>query len=186
MRVLPVDATNLSTVESMLRLPLSASNEAATRAEELQASLGEGPLDAAELQASVALDLDDLAVRWPLHAAELTAKTLLRAVTVVPLHAFDRSPFATLDLFTTDPKVSDRLDVVELDDHIAAPAAVLLTICLNQVPDVRDPLGVPDWYRTATRRRWNVWVAVGMVMGTRPCCTRAAVSLLRSRVRRRP
>ena len=160
---------------------MGASNDAASAAEEIQATLGEGWCEAPELQAAVVLDLDALAARWPLFAAELTAKTPFRAVAAIPLHMPGHKPFATLDLLTTDPKISDRVDPVELDKHIAAPASALLSTCLDQIPDIGFLGAVPDWFRTVTRRRWNVWVAVGMVMGTRSCSTRSALSLLRAR-----
>ena len=178
-QVLDVNAAGLSTVDDVLRLPLGASSEAASVAEGIQASLREGCCEAAELRAPVVLDLDVLAVRWPLYAAELTARTPFRALAVIPLCMPGQKPFATLDLLTTDPVISGRVDPVELDEHIAAPASALLSTCLDQIPDVGLSGAVPHWFHAVTRRRWNVWVAVGMVMGTRPCSTRSALSLLR-------
>ena len=180
-RVLPVDAAGISTLASALRVPLGASNPDAALAEVLQTSLGEGPcLDAAQTQAAVALDLDDLGARWPVYTAELTRQTPFRAVAAIPLRVPSHDAFAALDLFSTDPRLRDRLDLAELDAQIGAPAAALLTTCLDQVPDVDSPAPAPEWYQSAARRRHDVWVAIGMVMAAHAEPTQDALSLMRA------
>lgn len=180
-RVLPVDAAGLSTMTSVLRVPLGASNPDAALAEVLQTSLGEGPcLDAVQTQTSVALDHDDLSARWPVYTAELTRQTPFRAVAAIPLRVPSQDAFAALDLFSTDPQIRDRLELAELDQKIGAPAAALLTTCLDQVPDIDSPGPAPEWYQSAARRRHDVWVAIGMVMAAHPEPARDALSLLRA------
>ncbi|MGI3780286.1 MAG: hypothetical protein ACRYG2_05860 [Janthinobacterium lividum] len=39
-------------------------------------------------------------------------------------------------LCTTDSRLSDRLDLVELDEDLAAQAAALLSTCIEQIVDV--------------------------------------------------
>jgi len=180
-QVLPVDGAGLSTVASTLRVPLGASSDAVTQAEVLQTSLGEGPcLEAAKAHAPMVLDLVELTSRWPAYAEELTGSTPFRAVASIPLYAPGRDVFAALDLYATGPQLSDRLDLAEVEERVAAPAAALLSVCLEQVRDVQNHAATPEWYRSATGRRHNVWVAVGMVMATRPGPSRDALSLLRA------
>ena len=179
--VLPVDGASLSSMVQVLRLPLGASGDAAARAEELQTSLGEGPcLEAAEARAAVVADHDDLMTSWPHYAEELTARTPFRAVAAIPLMAPGRGVFAALDLYSTDPRLSDQLDLAQLDQHLAAPVAALLHVFVEQVGDVDNPDVLPDWYQTATRRRLYVWIAIGMVMAKRPGPVAEALSLLRA------
>jgi len=109
-RVLPVDGAGLPTLANVLRLPLGASSDAASQAEELQTSLGEGPcLDTAEAQAAVVVDLADTQTRWPLYAEELAGRTAFRAVAAVPLRLSDGAVFAALPV-QHPPLLDDRLD----------------------------------------------------------------------------
>ena len=89
--------------------------------------------------------------------------------------------FAALDLYTTSPRLDGRLDLAEIDQRVAAPAAALLSTCLDQVGDPDDPAGTPEWYQSATGRRHNAWVAIGMAMAIRPVHRRDVISLLRAR-----
>ncbi|HEY0240389.1 MAG TPA: GAF domain-containing protein [Friedmanniella sp.] len=179
--VLPVDGASLSTMVSVLRLPLGASDEVSRRAEELQSTLGEGPcLEAAETQATVVADRAGLEARWPRYAAELTRRTPFRAVAAVPLQAPGHGVFAALDVYSTGPRLSDRLDRLEVE-RVATAVAALLTVCISQIHDIDAPEAGPDWYRAAAGPRNDVWVAIGMVMATRAIRTRDALSLLRAR-----
>lgn len=179
--VLPVDGAGLSTLSTVLRVPLGSSTAAVATAEELQTTLGEGPcLDAAEAQASVVLDADDLAARWPLYTEEITRKTPYRSVAAVALKAPGGGVFAALDVYSRNPRISDLLDLAEIDEHVAAPAAALLSTCLAQVPGAEVPEAPPEWYRTAAGRRHDVWVAIGMVMAGRAGRASDALSLLRA------
>lgn len=179
-RVLGVDGAGLSTMVSVLRQPLAASSDDCRQAEELQTSLGEGPcLDAAEAQAAIVADLAELEARWPLYTEELTAKTAFRAVAAVPLQAPGHGVFAALDLYSTGTQLTDVLHPSEVEE-VAETAGALLTACVAQIQDVDSPEAGPDWYRSASGRRHDVWVAIGMVMGMRAERTRDALSVLRA------
>lgn len=179
-RVLPVDGAGLSTMVSVLRQPLAASDDDSRKAEELQTSLGEGPcLDAAEAQAAIVADHDELRARWPLYAEELVRTTEFRSVAAVPLRAAGRGVFAALDLYSAGPRLTDRLDARDVAE-VAETAGALLTTCVAQIQDVDSPDAGPEWYRLASGPRHDVWVAIGMVMGSRAERTRDALSVLRA------
>lgn len=174
-RVLPVTAAGLSTTDDALRIPLGSSSAAAATAEMLQTSLGVGPcLDAAQAQASVAFALSDLRARWPLYAEKLLAETPFRAVVSIPLFAPGHAVFAALDLYTTTSRLDDQLDLAELDQGLGAPAAALLSTCIQKILDVDELIPEPGWAETSAGRRHNVWVAIGMVMASRSGSTRPA------------
>lgn len=179
--LLPVDGAGLSTLLGALRLPLGASSAAAQMAEELQTSIGEGPCLAAAVSKSVAVaDLAEMTTRWPVYGEELTRRTPYRSVASVPLSTPDGDLFAALDLYAEDEYLSQRLDVDEVDAHIAGPVSALLGICLTQVRDLELDRAMPDWYRLATARRHHVWVATGMLVGRDRQPTRDALSVLRA------
>jgi hypothetical protein len=179
-RVLPVEAAGLSMMVNVLRLPLGASDDDASQAEELQSSLGEGPcLEAAEVQSEVVADLTDLNRRWPLYLEELSRQTPFRAVAAIPLRTPAGGIFAALDLYTTSEHLRDRLDLAEVD-QVRIPTAALLSTCVEEVRDLESAEERPDWYREAAGRRHDVWVAIGMIMATRAGRRRDALSLLRA------
>lgn len=179
-RILPVDAAGVTTLVTVLRVPLGASNDAARTAEELQTSLGLGPcLSAAETKAALAADLDEIAARWPLYSAELVRRTPFRSVASVPLSSPGWGVFAALDLYGEDSRLSPALDLAQVE-HLAAPLAALLTTCIAQVHHDEAPDELPAWYRSAAGRRNDVWVAIGMVMAVRGGHNRDALSLLRA------
>lgn len=180
-RVLPVDGASLVAAMDVLHIPLGFSSIAAARAEELQASLGEGPcLEAFEAQAPVVMDLPDLTGSWPVYAEELTGRTPFRAVAAIPLSTLGHEIFAGLELYATNSQLSALLDLVEVGELVAAPAAALLGTCVEQVRDVEDHKAAPEWYQSAAGPRHDVWVAIGMVMAVRAGCARDALSLLRA------
>lgn len=181
MGVVPVAGAGLSTLMGSLRVPLGSTGEAAARAEELQTTLGEGPcLDAAERQAPVALDLADLAERWPLFTQGLVDRTPFRSVASIPLQAPGGRVFAALDLYVTSPALHGTLDLAEVDRCVTAPLSALLSTCLDQVREIEVDGDRPEWYETAAGRRHNVWVAIGMVMSARPTRSRDALSIMRA------
>lgn len=179
--LLPVDAAGISTLLEVLRLPLGASSAAAAMAEELQTSIGEGPcLAAAVAKATRVVDRAELTVRWPVYGEELLKRTPFRSVASVPLSTPDGDVFAALDLYAEDDHLSHRLDVEAIAEHVAAPVAALLSICMADVHDVDLDQAMPDWYRSATARRHHVWVATGMLIGRRRQPTHDALALLRA------
>lgn len=179
--LLPVDAAGLSTLLEILRLPLGGSSPAASVAEELQTSIGEGPcLAAAVAKAACVADLAELTHRWPVYGEELVRRTPFRSVASIPLSTPDGEVFAALDLYAEDAHLSRRLDVAAITDHVAGPVSALLSICMADVHDVDLDDAMPDWYRVATSRRHHVWVATGMLVGRRRQATRDALALLRA------
>ena len=93
--LLPVDGASISTLLEILRLPLGASGPAASMAEELQTSLGEGPCLAAAVARTVRVaDLAELTHRWPVYGEELLRRTPYRSVASVPLATPDGDVFA--------------------------------------------------------------------------------------------
>lgn len=179
--LLPVDGASISTLLGALRLPLGATGEAAGTAEELQTSLGEGPcLAAAATRTTAVADLAELMARWPVYGEELTQRTPFRSVASVPLSTPDGEVFAAMDLYADDDHLSRRLDLDAVDRHIAAPVSALLSICMVDVGDVDLEQALPDWYRLATARRHQVWIASGMLIGRQQQPTRDALSLLRA------
>lgn len=180
-QVLPVDGAGISMLTGSLRMPLGSSHDTVSRAEELQTTLGEGPcLTAAQTQAAAVYDTDELEERWALYTEELTAKTTFRAVAAIPLRAPGHGVFAALDLYADTPGLRDRIDLDTIDTDLAAPAAALLTTCVEQIAGVENPDARPDWYQTAAGRRHDVWVAIGMIMAHRPARTRDTLSLMRA------
>ena len=180
-QVLRVDGAGLSTMVSVLRHPLAATDDECRQAEELQTTLGDGPcLHAAQAREAVVSDLPDLEARWPQYAHELTRKTRYRAVASVPLRGTGSGAFAALDLYSASPTLSDKLN----PEHVAAVgriAGALLTTCMEQIEDGGNSFDAgPEWYRSVSGRRQDVWVAVGMVMARQRERTGNALSLLRA------
>jgi len=180
-QVLPVDGAGISIPTGALRMPLGSSSRTVAIAEELQTTLGEGPcLTAAQEQTTAVLDATEIASHWPLYTEELTAKTPFRAVAAIPLRAPGHGVFAALDLYTQSPRLHDQLDLADVETHLAAPAAALLTTCIEEIDAVEGPESRPEWYQTAAGRRHDVWVAIGMIMASRPGRTRDTLSLMRA------
>lgn len=178
--VLRVDGAGLSTMVSVLRHPLAATDDEARLAEELQTTLGDGPcLHAADARAAVVSDLDDLEARWPQYAEELTGRTRYRSVAAVPLRAPGPGVFAALDLYSESPRLTDTLDSADVA-VVGRITGALLATTMEQIEDVSSLHGGPDWYRSASGRRQDVWVAIGMVMAKQRERTANALSLLRA------
>ncbi|HEY0238547.1 MAG TPA: ANTAR domain-containing protein [Friedmanniella sp.] len=179
--LLPVDGAGLSTLLGLLRLPLGASDAAAQTAEVLQTSLGEGPcLAAAVAKKTCVADLAELTTRWPVYGEELVRRTPFRSVASVPLRTPDGEVYAALDLYAEDEHLSTRLDLEGVGAYISAPMSALLGICLAEVSDVDAAEDLPRWYQAASARRHHVWVATGMLIGSRGRSTHDALSLLRA------
>jgi hypothetical protein len=179
-RVLRVDGAGLSMMVSLIRQPLGATSDDCRLAEELQTTVGDGPcLEAAKTQTNLVADLDELRERWAPYTEELTRQTPFRSVASVPLRAPGRGVFAALDLYSTSSRLSGELDRDEADD-VGEMTGALLATCLEQIEDVDSPDAGPGWYRDASSRRHDVWVAIGMVMSSRDERARDALSLLRA------
>lgn len=179
-RVLPVDGVGVSSLIRELRMPLGSSSADSARAEELQTTLGEGPcLHAAQTESRDVFDLDDLKTRWPLYAEELLRQTPFRSVVSLPLSAPGHGVFAAFDLYTRSPRING-IDLDEVEREVAAPAAALLSTCIDEVRDQDVLAAAPGWYQSAAGRRHNAWVAIGIVMGSRNVRQGDVISLLRA------
>ena len=162
---LAVDGASLSLMSLDIRIPLGASSPAATRAERLQFTLGEGPcLDVIHDGHPIRSGPDDMARTWPQFHRELTTTTPFRAVVAVPLPFTSEGDGGALDLYVVDPAAGDRVDLgaceqvadrmVDLLVRAVAPAAL---------PAVDDAAQV-SWLQAAdARARMEVWVAIGIL-----------------------
>jgi hypothetical protein len=165
--VLPVDGAGLSLRHEELRIPLGASDDAASMAERLQFTQGEGPcLEAANHQRIVIGGSDQLRDRWPAFAAELVARTPYRAVLALPLR-LDETTHGAIDLFFADP---DRLTDVGLADAATLAENVGEVLQFARRLDSREAFGrtgepEPDWlFSSSVEDRGVVWTAMGMLM----------------------
>jgi len=178
--VLGVEGAGLSTMVSVLRHPLAATDDECRQAEELQTTLGDGPcLHAAEAREAVVADLSDLEERWPQYAEELTSRTRFRSVASVPLRAPGPGVFAALDLYSESARLSDTLDPIDVA-KVGTIVGALLGTTMEQIQDTSSSDGGPAWYQAASGRRQDVWIAIGMVMGNQREKTGNALSLLRA------
>ncbi len=87
--------------------------------------------------------------------------------------------FAALDLFTEDPELSGQVDLDEVAGRIGPSTGVLLDVSLRPVHEATADALVPEWYEDATSRRFDVWVAVGIVMARHHKPAVDALSMLR-------
>jgi len=165
-RVLPVVGAGLSLLSSDFRVPVGASDELASVAEQLQFTQGEGPcLDAARQSRAVIAGEDDIRQQWPLYAAEFFALTPYRAALCLPLRLGPDTTGA-LDLFVTD---QDDLTAISLPDAVAVCDEIIDALILAQasggsIGAVSDE-PEPAWLNTGmVRNRTNVWVAMGILM----------------------
>lgn len=173
----------LSVMENDFRIPLGASDEAASFAERLQFTQGEGPcLDAARTRQVVVADSGQIDGRWPSFAAELFAHTPFRGVATIPL-SLAASTRGALDLYLID---EHALGSVPLADAVTIADAVVETLAASDsvtAPAIDELTGLPtrSWLSapSAQQRRF-VWLAVGMVMSSSQTTAPDALALLRS------
>jgi len=160
-RMLRVEGAGLSLAGSTLRIPLGASSDAASVAERLQFTVGEGPCTTAqETQQPVFAVEEDLRRRWPVFSDLLLSTTPFRAVVALPLQPALAGAGA-LDLFFERPAAVAELDVFE-----AIAVGELVTSALGDAAVWSDwsPEEGPEWlHGPAPRRRAAVWEAMGKV-----------------------
>lgn len=181
--LLRVDGAGLSAYGARFRVPLGASDEAASLAERLQFTQAEGPcLDAVREQRPLVADLETLEARWPAFTAELCRHTPYRAVMSLPVKAKDFA--GALDLFLVDPARIGRLslaDAVTITGEIGFALTIIEAMGQGGTADeFGDELG-PSWLNTpSARNRRRVWVAAGVLMARHHLGATDAVALLRS------
>jgi len=174
--VLPVDGAGLSLTRE-LRVPLSASSALVTQAERLQTTLGEGPcLTASERGEPLVADLADLRATWPLYCSELVRLTPFRSVASLPLPGPDGPGLGAVDLYFVAERPVPLAALSEIRSDVTDQVAALLlgsSSWLAGDPDRADPDNV-------TRRRMDVWAAVGMVVVGADLDNRDALAVLRA------
>jgi GAF domain-containing protein len=182
--LLRADGAGLSLYDADFRVPLGASDEVATLAEQLQFTHGEGPcLDAGRNRRVLAVDQEQMAATWPAYTAELLQRTPFTAIISLPLITADNSSGA-LDLFFTD---AGRLQEVSLADATTITEQMTEALALAQQAGEQEPEtyaigGVsPAWLQTTTAHvRAHVWIATGITMARFQVDASDAVALLRS------
>ncbi|MFE7215028.1 GAF and ANTAR domain-containing protein [Streptomyces sp. NPDC057611] len=189
--LLPVTGASVSLRGNGMPVRMGASDAAAARLAEIQATLGDGPsMYAAEAGAPVlASDLTAGrdARRWPVFAQQ-AAEAGVRAVYSVPL-GDDAVCVGTLDLYGDAPhELSGR----EL--HTARLVAGVMTLALMSLPldenDENDAayeadvtgggVGEASWLRAFAAEQDEVYQAIGMIMAQLGVGADEALALLRA------
>jgi hypothetical protein len=166
-QLLPVDGAGISVLSHpSTRVPVGASDPTAATAERLQFTVGEGPcLHAYTTGRPVYAPGTVYAQQWPVLYQELTTRTPFRSVISLPLqHQFRGIGAVDLHFRSADLPADHWADTDSVADQIAAalrgstlPAA---DPGRSTAPEGTDPA----WLDSApARRRYQVWLAMGMV-----------------------
>jgi GAF domain-containing protein len=163
-RVLAVDGVAVSVrLGSTVSLPISATDEEAAAAEELQFSLGEGPGLYSSLSAKKIfvpdLDQPGPSRQWPLYVAEALRRGSYRAVFAFPF-ALAGCTVGTLDLYrrAAGPTLSEA--EITAADHITSQIAADLRT--GGRCDIAGRRSDPDWIggrslESASQVGWPPW-----------------------------
>nr|WP_276612131.1 GAF and ANTAR domain-containing protein [Kineococcus vitellinus] len=175
-----VDAAGMSLLGSDDRVPLGASEPAASRAEQWQFTVGEGPCFAAfEHAEPVVAEEASLRARWPALHDELRRRTRFRSIVALPL-GLGELRIGALDLYSTGPRFAASFEVAAAQVVAGLVHEQLLLTAAGVDPD--DPSAGPAWQDApGARHRRGVWAAVGLscaVLGLRGT---DALALLRAR-----
>jgi hypothetical protein len=179
--VLPISGAGLSLINHDFRVPVGASDEAASTAERLQFTQGEGPcLEAARTSRIVIAGEADIERQWPLFAADFFAKTPYRGALCMPLRLSPETVGA-LDLFVVHPEDLARIslsDAVAVSDQIM-DALMIAQATTTSVGMYSEEPG-PAWLQSgAVRDRTNVWMAMGILMTRLKTTAPDALAVLR-------
>ena len=173
-------AVGLSLFSQRLRVPIGTSSAAASVAQQLQFSFGDGPcFQAHDTSVPVWADESDLAGSWPMFAARIASRTPFRAIASVPLSG-GMHDLGTVDLYfasSRDLTAEPVADMLEL-------AALISSGLLNQIPRsaATAVLAEPPWLGgAAVAARFLVPVAVGMISEQTGQDFPTALALLRAR-----
>lgn len=178
--MLPVDGTGLSLRGADgQRVPLGAAPDEASRAEQLQFTVGTGPCAWADDSGEPVFAVeDDLVRRWPVFASLLHRETPYRAVVALPVD-LGLSGSAAVDFYFRRSAEVPALDVFEalavgdLVGSALSDAAVWSTW-----PADRGP----DWlHGPAPQARGAVWESVDKVIAELGVSPATALALLRAR-----
>ncbi|TFV52584.1 GAF domain-containing protein [Blastococcus sp. TF02A-35] len=159
-------------------MPLGASADAASTAERVQFTAGEGPCRTARSTGQPVLAVEEeLRRRWPAFTERLLAVTPYRAVIALPLGPAPWGQGA-LDLY-----LRSGARVAEVDAFAATAVGELVSAALSDatVWATWPPGEDPAWLRgPVTRDRTRVWEAMGRVCMDLDVPTEEALALLRS------
>lgn len=170
------------------RVPLGASSEQAAEAERLQFTVGTGPcLQAVSGQRPVRATETDIARQWPVLHAELHRLTLFRSIASLPIQIDDEGAGA-VDLYLTDPTEVRGLDLAVAEQVAGHIGRLLADSGLGSVPvgaarsaGGRVSLPGPSWLDGPDpERRFQLWVALGLVHVALDCSTSDGLALLRA------
>ncbi|WP_432524087.1 GAF and ANTAR domain-containing protein [Kineococcus sp. SYSU DK006] len=178
--VLAVDAAGLSLMGREERVPLGASEPAASTAEQWQFTVGEGPcFTAFERAEPVVADEAGLRSRWPALHDELRRSTPFRSVVALPL-GLGELRIGAVDLYWTGPRPAASFDLAAAQVVAGLVHEQLLLTAAGVDPD--DPSAGPAWQEApAARRRRGVWAAVGLSCAVLGLQGTDALALLRAR-----
>jgi hypothetical protein len=177
-RMLPVDGAGISLVDgAQQRVPLGASSDAASDAERLQFTVGEGPcMTSQNSRMPVFAVEEDLRRRWPVFSDLLIGRTPYRAVVALPLQPALAGAGA-IDLYFEDSGGVPGLEVFE-----ALAVGELVTSALSDaaVWSTWSPDEGPAWLQgPVPQRRAAVWEAMGKISVELEVQPQAALELLR-------
>jgi len=180
--VLPVAGAAISLFHDDFRVPLGASDDAASCAERLQFTTGQGPcLEAVRQAEAVLADHEQIVECWPEYAQELFSRTPYDAVISLPLGIMGAASGA-LDLFLTAPPGLRR---ITLADATCVQARIseafqhsrATTAAAENLSGMREPAWL---HGPSARDRMHVWIAMGMVMTRFELVAADALALLRA------
>jgi hypothetical protein len=178
-RALPVDGAGISlSGPGNQRIPLGSSCAAASTAERLQFTVGDGPCSTAQETRQPVFALEtDLRRRWPAFVDLLLGHTPYRAVVALPLHEAIAG-LGAIDLYFTQDDAVPELDVFEA---IAVGDLVTSRLSDAAVWSSWEPGQGPGFLHSPDARgRAMVWEATGMVSLTLDVEETASLTALRA------
>jgi hypothetical protein len=177
-RVLPVDGAGISLFfADHRRLPLGASGPAASIAERLQFTAGEGPCLSAHAEGRpVVADEATIRSRWPAFYDGLVAGTPIRGTISLPLED-DLRGIGALDLYTMPPNDVTSLGLADALSTSAEVAALLQAADRAAHPRSDGPVWLDA---PAAERRAVVWQAMGFLNSGLDISGPDALALLRA------
>jgi hypothetical protein len=177
--VLPVSGAAISLLYDDFRVPLGASDDAASCAERLQFTTGQGPcLDAVRNRDTVLADREQILDSWPEYGQELFARTPYDAVISLPLTIVGEASGA-LDLFLRDQSMADRVSLADVSTVRSQIVAAFQRAGMTEQNLSGQP--EPAWlHGPSAQDRTHVWIAMGMVMNRFELVAADALALLRA------
>ena len=164
--VLPADAIGLSAVDENFRVPLGASDDEASVAEQLQFTVGDGPcLQSLHDRAAVRASEADLSRRWPIFYDELTSRTRFRSIASLPIRITPTLNGA-IDIYFADPTGAVTID---LDTAAAISEQIVNALRASSTPTLPSTRNasalLPAWlYSPSASGRLRTWIAAGVIM----------------------